>query len=71
MGKKILILSVVCGGGHFSAARSVSARIKELEPDAEIEVVDILKTYSLSDFYITKYGFISFLVAKDNSMISM
>lgn len=57
MAKKILILSVVCGGGHFSAARSVSARIKELEPDAEIEVVDILKTYSLSDFYITKYGY--------------
>ena len=57
MAKKILVLSVVCGGGHFSAARSVTARIKELNPDAEVEVVDILKTYSLSDFYITKYGY--------------
>ena len=55
MSKKILVLTVVAGGGHNSAAKSVTTRIKEMEPDAEIQVVDILKTYSVRDFYITKY----------------
>ena len=57
MVKKILILTVVAGGGHNSAAKSVTAQIKEKNPEAEIEVVDILKTYSVRDFYITKYGY--------------
>lgn len=57
MVKKILVLSVVAGGGHNSAARSVTAKIQELNPEAEIEVVDILKTYSVTDYYITKYGY--------------
>ena len=57
MGKKILILTVVAGGGHNSAAKSVTTRIKEMEPDADIQVIDILKTYSVRDFYITKYGY--------------
>ena len=57
LSKTILVLTVVAGGGHNSAAISVTTRIKEIEPDAEIQVVDILKTYSVRDFYITKYGY--------------
>ncbi len=55
--KRILILSVVAGGGHNSAARSVVTSIQEKNPDAEIQVVDILKTYSVRDYYMTKYGY--------------
>lgn len=54
---KVLILTVVAGGGHNSAARAVTNEIKQINPNAEIEVVDILKTYSVRDFYITKYGY--------------
>ena len=57
MAKKILILTVVAGGGHNSAAKSVTTRIQEANPDAEVLVVDMLKTYSIKDFYILKYGY--------------
>ena len=63
MVKKILILSVVAGGGHNSAANSVMAKIKEKNPEAEIEIIDIFKTYSPRNFYLTKYGY-STLIGK-------
>lgn len=63
MAKKILILTVVAGGGHTSAANSVTTRIKELEPDAEVEIVDVLKTYSTYQYYTLKYGY-SILIGK-------
>ena len=63
MTKKILVLTVLCGGGHNAAAKAVTKKIKELNPDAEIEVVDMLKKYSIKDFYILKYGY-STLIGK-------
>lgn len=44
--KKILILTVTAGNGHNSNAKAVSEELMALDPNAEIEIVDVLKTYS-------------------------
>ena len=44
--KKILIFTVTAGNGHNSNAKAVKEHLQTLEPNAQIEVVDVLKSYS-------------------------
>jgi processive 1,2-diacylglycerol beta-glucosyltransferase len=44
--KKILILTVTAGNGHNACAKGMAKKLKELDPTAEIKIVDILKEYS-------------------------
>ena len=43
---KVLILSAATGGGHMRAAHAVEEYIRENDPEAEVEVIDTLKTIS-------------------------
>lgn len=54
---KVLILTVLAGGGHYSAGRSVKAKLEELNPNIETKTIDILKEYDEADFQITSKGY--------------
>ena len=36
---KVLILTVLAGGGHYSAGRSVKAKLEEADPNIEIKTI--------------------------------
>lgn len=42
MGERVLILSASVGAGHVRAAQAVDAAVRELDPAAEVETVDVL-----------------------------
>ena len=54
---KVLILTVLAGGGHYSAGRSVKAKLEALDPTVETKTIDILKEYDEADYQITAKGY--------------
>ncbi len=43
MGYKILITYASAGGGHFSASKAIAQALQKIDPQAEVEILDILK----------------------------
>src|ERR1700676_2773968 len=43
MSRRILVLSASVGAGHLRAAEAVEAALKELDPQAEVQNVDVLQ----------------------------
>ena len=54
---KVLILTVLAGGGHYSAGRSVKTKLEEADPNIEIKTIDVLKEYSEVNYILTAKGY--------------